>query len=454
MWASLRGEHMALLAMLALVILAALAVLGAELRRAKAAPARWGRRAAAGAAVVVAVLGAYATSTDRASGMLESLLGLVGALVGTFGLAAGVCFALRRPAAACVLLVVVLAAPGAFLVAGYGDDDGDMGWSRAHLRIVQGQLVELKRRLNAFQQAKGRYPTNDEGLAAVNGFPARFGFRFYRPTCGRGEPVELEELPTPTGYARPHFWWRSQRGMELYRAWHRGPPACESDLREALGLDLEGPPAGAPFNDVYETEVAVSDRNDMLLFRSAGAVSPWWLPYVYENRRGPSGQAFDGSPADGDSGRRYSIEADQGIYVSSVGGQLYAEELDKQWWQDAPIRTFGAVLIAAAAGLVVRLARAKAKMGIGAATLALAFAGGVFVDGLHHVSGCITIDLFTRRSPEMVSRRKALLEKHRAAGVIGEAAYRRTLGAIKLTATTQPALPPATQAADMPDGDE
>jgi len=351
------------------------------------------------------------------------------------------CLVSRRPRSIWIERVALTSAVGAFLAAGYGQDDRGQWYRKQHLQVIQPQLAELRGRLLDYRKRHGRYPTNDEGLAALDTFPGRFKTRFYL-----GAGPEANRFPSLSPSGRRGFEHRVEALLRESCLRRGRPPTTEEELGEDIGVPRRRPEFEWVFRPV-QAEVAIGRNNSFFPVLSGNVLSPWWLPYVYENRRGLSAGAFADSPADEDPERRYSVRVDDGIYVSSVGGQVYAEEVDQMWWQDAHLRLLGAELLVVAAVLVAIGMRSRSGGAIVAGVLAL------IGSGLGGVGSCIVVHpmcyamspLFCDRSPQMVARRKALLTKYRATGVISAGTYQKALDAMD---------PPATQPTTAPVEDE
>jgi len=409
-----------------LLILAALVVLAWDLRCARGRRLRIKPCLVVGAMVLVAVLGGVSAALYGAESMVSfgvrsaEPVAVLSAIVGT------VCiFTPKARRVGALLLIVPLAGWGAFLAAGYGEDDRSQAWLRRHEAIVGNLLGEIKGALLAFRQAHGRFPTNDEGLAVLPEFASSFTFGVYLD-AGAG-PDEIPSLPTWFGR---QLWSDPRDVLSRYKASH-GSPKNEEELLAALDLYR---PAEDPADSVrYETKVAITSRPSVFPLRKGQVLSPWWMPYVYENRRGLPAEGFAGSPADTDTARRYSVKVGEYVYVSSIGGQVNADALDRLWWADAGWRAFGGCLVLLAAVLVVLLRSSKGKVALGTVALLLSSSAGVGLHKLSWVTCYLMMPMFSYRSPEMVARREALLRKHRDTGVIGRETYEKALAAMRLT---------------------
>ncbi|MEI7834832.1 MAG: hypothetical protein WCK05_00300, partial [Planctomycetota bacterium] len=187
-------------------------------------------------------------------------------------------------------------------------------------------------------------------------------------------------------------------------------------------------------------EVGIGKSDDLYILSPAGVVSPWLIPYVYENRRGCDAKAFADSPADKDIRRRYSVQVDEGVYVSCVGGESVAADYDRRWRHWICWKILGGSLMAGAftfLALLVRVSLRKTAAGIVGGFLLLLSSASTGV--VFQVTCYAMLPPFSRRSFAIVSRRMELLEKHRAAGVINAATYEKTKAVLDNGPATRPA---------------
>jgi hypothetical protein len=127
-------------------------------------------------------------------------------------------------------LIILMCLGGGILLFWPYEDDRSLWWLRCHLEILDSQLQGLKELLQDFKEKHGRYPTNDEGLAALDNFESRFAITYYR---------EFEDLVNPeaTGFSGDiflhHFWWgRSGQALQEYRDQHGRAPSNQQELFE------------------------------------------------------------------------------------------------------------------------------------------------------------------------------------------------------------------------------
>lgn len=173
-------------------------------------------------------------------------------------------------------------------------------------------------------------------------------------------------------------------------------------------------------------------------------LSPWLIPYVYENRNGVDPEKFQDSPADSDSGRRYSVRVDDGIYVYSVNEHLRAEMLDETWWEYNGAVFLGGVLVLVAVSCVVILGRWSRKGAIAGVVAFLLSAGAG--SGL---SLCITCQ--APSAPQfyyfclrrMFAQRRQLPDPYHQSGVIGDEICEKAVSALGKRASTRPASRPS-----------
>lgn len=207
-------------------------------------------------------------------------------------------------------------------------------------------------------------------------------------------------------------------------------PANEKEFRERTLMPAEGIDGNlAPLPG----RLALDRTGYCFVLGESGPYDRWWLPYVYENRRGLPASSFVASPASGDRARRYSVQVAPDVYISSVGGQLYAEKLDQAWWARTWPRIVGGGMIVAAFCLAIWLLRRRSWKSMATAiVVALCGAGaGAGVGSLSMTTCYMMGPSFSHREPEMVVRQKALLERYRRAGVLSAGAYERAIRAIE-----------------------
>lgn len=327
--------------------------------------------------------------------------------------------------------VVLLCLVGGFLLLWPYEDDRSLSRYRCHLEIIDGQLQGLKELLQDYKDRHGRYPTNDEGLAALDNFESHFTL-----TCHR----DHNETPSreSSGFYGDglinRFWgWGSKSVLKGFRLAHGRAPQNQEEFRDAcLGPAYpESATDAARKLHATKVEVAIDRHDNIFLLDRSGVLTPWLLPYIYENRIGHHAKAFRESLADGD---RWgcSVRADDGVYVSSSGGYLYAQEFKSLWWQRYGPRGFGVFLILLGVAVAVYGAARKrpARPLLAIVAVISGFLAGGFYSNVYSVTCYAPMDLFSDRSPEMVLLQRKLLEKYRENGVIDEETYRRAASAI------------------------
>ena len=336
-------------------------------------------------------------------------------------------------------LIVVTAGCGAHLAMGLGySDDQHVAWHHWHLEAIQSELADLGRHLRDFRAVHGRYPTNDEGLAALDNFDARFRIVL---------PCELNERLWP----RIGAWhWpvsccakqaRNLCFLKEYREATGRAPQSQKELCWVAPDMYQCLPGGG--HRLVEREIAISKGDHIFVTGPAGVYTPWELPYVYENRSGHSASAFAGSGVEDDPDHQYSIRVDEGVYVWSVGGREWVKQCRAaQWDQHAP-KYYAAGLLGVSVLLLIRIAALRAKaglLGLGVLVCSCVLGAGLAAPAC---ARCVVMKpLFTRRPPSVVARQKRLLAKYHAAGVIGDEAYREALAGMDGEAASRPATRP------------
>jgi hypothetical protein len=331
-----------------------------------------------------------------------------------------------------IVLIILFGIIGGFLAAGYGTDDRGVWWVRSHVEIIEDQLEGLKNHLYEYKNTHGQYPTNDEGLVALDNFDARFKVTFYR------DPTEPANKMRGFYGGYSHFWWQNSKWeiQEFRREHNRAPQSAEEFLNTRLGLDLDHP--DKEDLKAIEIELAIGKDNDIFLLCPAGVLSPWLVPYVYENRNGHKKAIFADSPANQDRKERYSIRVDDGVYICSTGGQLYAKELDVMWWAYNWPRFLGlAFILAAVILLVLMICSSKKSMALGILAMVGSTGVGVVLHGAGYATCYIMVPLFYDRDPKMVAQQKQLLNKYHSNGVISDTTYEQALSALEHGLTSQ-----------------
>ena len=319
-----------------------------------------------------------------------------------------------------ITIAILLGGLGAFLAAGYGGDDRGLWWIGSHLNVIQGQLADLADHVRRYRKAHGRYPANDEGLSALDDFDARFAMHLYR------DPMRPCDAPTfQPGQSGDRFFWLQVRDhIAKWRAEHGSAP---TDI-EQLSLATRFTFGQAPFEQDNDTgaecaEVAVGCGNNLFVITEAGVLSPWMLPYVYENRNGLDPSKFQGSPADADRERRYSVRVDDGVYVYSMGAQCFSERYDRTWWSYNGVRFVGVALLLGAVVTIAVAVRAPRKAAV---ALFVVSAGlGLAAAELGYATCYVMSAFFKRRDPEMIVRQLELLETFHARSILNDATYRK-----------------------------
>lgn len=140
--------------------------------------------------------------------------------------------------------------------------DYEPSYYKHNLSKIREQLDILKVQLHKHKEKYGNYPSNDEGLLALDEI----------------KPIYAEELRM---------------------------------LRYSKNCTYL-----IPLRPNYH-EMIVSE---------AGVMSPWRVPFVYENRRGLDESLFEDSLANEDIERNYSVQIDDDVYIYSVGGMIFYHE--------------------------------------------------------------------------------------------------------------------------------
>ncbi len=327
-------------------------------------------------------------------------------------------------------LVVVLGVIGGWLASGGCGDDRSVRRVEAHLEIIRDQLADLKDHLVAYKTAHGRYPTNDEGLAALDNFLARFKTKMVMdPIKGRGYLHALYDGRQAPGHLENSRQAIRESRIRCGRVPQDAEQFRDVVLRRYTFLMEET-------SDATEVEVAIGMSDNVFFLSPAGVLTPWMVPYVSENRAGLDASIFADSPANGDGQGQYSIRVDDGVYVYAIGGIGYARAYNEMWWEYRIPRIWGFGLLGMAAvclSILVFLSwrAGLAAVGVGATGLVLALP-------MTATSCYVVAPLFSQRSPEMITTQRRLLEKHHSKGVISDATYQKAISALDATVPPAP----------------
>ncbi|MCE5277425.1 MAG: hypothetical protein ABFD92_14225 [Planctomycetaceae bacterium] len=322
------------------------------------------------------------------------------------------------------IAIVALGVAGSVLALGLGDDRGVWAY-RKHVIVVQSHLSDLKTHLLNYRRVHGRFPSNDEGLAALDNFPARFSLPY---------PGPQNDI-----FRWPYFFWESsQRNLKEYHQRSGHVPRTAREWNDVSRIYcVEDTPSLFP-----QTTYVVTDGDNLMPVSTTAIFTPWMVPYLYENRQGLSEEKFRDSPVAADRWGHYSIKVDDGIYVYSIGGQIYSQGLHDAWWNHHGPRMVGVGIVSAALILLLVMV-ARRKMGVIAGIVA--FIGSVGAGAGATVLGQATCyeasaAFSGMRQPAMIDRQRELLAMYRKNGVLGEAAYRTAVEALENgPATTRPA---------------
>lgn len=332
-----------------------------------------------------------------------------------------------------LISMIMASVIGGFLQFWPFEDDRSLWWIRCHLDYIQEQLTGLKSNLLEYHEINGRYPTNDEGLAVLDNFDAKFELTLFR---------HPESRPERTwnfgGGAINQFWWQDiTKRIQDYRQKHGQVPQTTAEFLEShIGSALDPEWRSFALEDLesLEFDVAIGKEDNLYFLSPAGIMSPWLMPYVYENRNGLNQVLFADSPARRDSKKLYSIQVDDGIYVYSVGGRFYNKKLSVMWWQRYGPRILGVGLILTAVVFLVLIIRSSKKTAIiGILALAGSVGGGIGFGfkNITYATCYIMSLLFSWRDPEMIVQQKELLDKYHENGVINDMTYEKSLSALE-----------------------
>ncbi|NQU39421.1 MAG: hypothetical protein HQ523_05665 [Lentisphaerae bacterium] len=339
-----------------------------------------------------------------------------------------------------VALLIGFGVTGVSMIAADTGRSWDAGQShnRRYIRLTREQLAAVSRHLRDYRKSHGRYPTNDEGLAVLDGFATRQKVFLYRPA--NSDQAQGYSF-TRDGYEVDAFWFWSQGHSLIARFWsdHEHAPTTtdellKSGLPQQFGVDLLAARGNAPVDDTpgietVEWELAIGHDCLVFLISPGGIMSAWQVPFVYENRNDTGAGAFEDSPVDDDSDGQYSVKVDEGIHVWSVGAQQYADELDTLL---SPGLVTGVIGVTAILLTLLLIWLTLSPTGRAVAIMGLAASSVIALATRVTISCYLPSNIAPQRSPEMVSRRQELLDKYHGAGAISKETYTKSLVAMGL----------------------
>jgi hypothetical protein len=234
-------------------------------------------------------------------------------------------------------------------------------------------------------------------------------------------------------------------GLREWAEGHGGWPASADGLPPLESLPDLVDLRGRGFLDVHpRVRVAIDGprSHEVHCLTGAGPLTPFLLPYLYENRVGRTG--FASSPVDEAPGRDWSVEVAPGVCVWSAEGRILARELTRR--QREFLLVFGGAGFAAVVfGFLYLWARSRDE-GLGrirrgpAAAVRTSFGGLLLVAA---VLACICQPRFDRgRLPhygyfhsvwrsEFAAAVHGALRAYRDAGLLSLAAHDRMMAAME-----------------------
>ena len=317
------------------------------------------------------------------------------------------------------LVTILLALVGGALLAGLSSGPSGFGqtWIHIHMRVVQHQLASLSHHLALYKQSHGRYPTNDEGLPALDNFKARFPVDF---------PEDEETLRKVAGNLYDPNYRMSMRYLGSLEESGELPKNAEEFRQLALWPKLRDLPKREATTPPT-VDLAIAKDGEVFLITHSGVMTPWLVPYIYENRNGLDQSKFAGSLVEKDPARQYSVEVDKGVYVYAVGGQQLVRRLNEYWWLDNGQKFVGAGFLFVALILFIWLnVKKQSPVRKTAVALVLSAGTGLLLNSVK--MSCYAMgSLFRPSDPAIVSRQRELLDQYYRQGVIAEPTYKKAL---------------------------
>ena len=184
--------------------------------------------------------------------------------------------------------------------------------------------------------------------------------------------------------------------------------------------------------------LAIGKGDNIFIVSEAGVLSPWHIPYVYENRNGIDAILFADSPADEGRSNRFAVDVDDGIYVYSLGARSFLQSRNARWREHYIPRFIGlGVFVAACSLLVILWRRSRRARYVGVAAILVGAAVGVVTGGTR-ATCYIMMPLFSHRDEQAIVQQRQLLDSYHERGIIGDEAHRRATEALNQPNQTPP----------------
>ncbi|MDD4890542.1 MAG: hypothetical protein PHU85_11515 [Phycisphaerae bacterium] len=302
------------------------------------------------------------------------------------------------------------------------------GWTYPHHQ-PDPRMNTIKESLQNFRREHGRYPSNDEGLATLEyarmaSVPLDYTLREDRLTLS---VATRDDRCPPRGTEAENYF----------------------DVVSSLNSHWNGNWTRSPLDDVggvYSATLRCGfGRWWFLPLGPGGIYDDAMIPYLYENRSGFARSAFEFSPVDDDTAGEFSVRVDDGIHVYSLTDKFARDAGRAEYWKHNRTRIAGLGMVFLAAFLLVwRYGRKPSRLILGLVLMVLPPA--LLVMGNRTWTTCYYWVRISRRTPTALAAQRDLLTKYHAAGVIGEAAYKRSLDGLDLDKVLVP-MSPSTQPA-------
>lgn len=326
-----------------------------------------------------------------------------------------------------LIVIIILGFFGGCIATQEGSGVRSVYWFKCHLDVIESQLDSLNGALQEYKKMHGRFPTNDEGLGVLDEYDARFTIDYYP------DPELNDDNIVAFNKNLNFFWWQSiKKNIGRYRLEYGLPKNAEEFIELPLFPGTEFYPDLNEDKESVKIEIAIWKDNNLFLLYDGGVLSPWLIPYIYENRNGFDEVVFADSPVNRDKRGEYSVCIDEGIYVYSVGGEFYARDREGKLVTAYLPQIVGLGLVLCALVCLVRMVWLYWKsILLGIIALIGGIGSGVVVGGMNHVTCYIMMPLFSKRDPEMVVQQKELLSKYHGDGVLSDETYEKSLYALE-----------------------
>ncbi len=297
------------------------------------------------------------------------------------------------------------------------------GWCEEQLSIIQDQLNGLAEILREYRRDHGEYPGMGTPLGFLSHFDGRFQYDLKKTAIRTTEEGQTNTIRAGALFIEVQNYGieRLQNHIRQFRKEKGRAPENQDEFLSIFD----------PYNNeedlytirvinpnVFPMEIGIDGNENIFLMYRNEILDYWYLPFGYENRCHTDITKFANSPVNRDSTERYSVRADDGVYVYSVLAEGFAREMDRHGWKIFVPLVLGLGIMAYA---ITSLAMQKSKKAIIAGITGIAAVmAGIFAY-LYLFSGfCYDRFPFTERPVEKLQEYRTLLSEYQQNSVLTE----------------------------------